>query len=110
MNVGATLCLAMTVLLGPTGCSDRSRPEQPSVTGEQLFLRHCSGCHPQGRNLLYPQKDLRRLTLTANGLTTPQAVVKIMRTPGQGMPTFDSRALPDFQALRIATYLLEAFR
>ena len=111
MSVGATLCLAITVLFAPTGCSDRNRPEQqPSVTGEALFLRHCSGCHPQGRNLLYTQKDLRRLTLTANGITTPQAVVKVMRNPGQGMPRFNETIIPAPQALSIAHYLLEKFR
>lgn len=108
---GALLCLIMiSISLIQSGCSDHSLQEQTTASGEALFLRHCAGCHPQGRNLLYPQKDLRRLTLAANGIATPEDIVKVMRNPGKGMTRFDRTTIPDDEARRIANYLLEAFK
>lgn len=106
------LCLAVMLLCGAGagGCTDRNRVERPSTSGEALFLRHCAGCHPQGRNLLYPQKDLQRLTLAANGITTPEGIVRVMRNPGRGMTRFDRTTLPDAEALLIGRYVLESFR
>jgi len=104
--IAALFCFA----LGAVGCSTGSRPETSGASGEELFLRRCAGCHPQGRNLLYPQKDLKRLTLVANGISTPQDIKRILRNPGKGMPQFGPAVISDAEALRIGTYVLETFR
>ena len=112
MRWGA-LCLAVVTVccsVSLAGCSSGSDHEQSGPSGESLFLQHCSGCHPQGRNLLYPQKDLQKLTLAANGITTPGDIVKIMRNPGRGMTRFDRSVIPDADALRIGEYVLTTFR
>lgn len=80
------------------------------ATGEELFLLHCSGCHPGGKNLKYPAKSLDRLTLAANGITTPAGIVKKMRHPDPGMRRFDRSVLSDSEARRIAEYVLATFR
>jgi cytochrome c6 len=93
-----------------TGCSTETRREQGEPSGESLFLRHCAGCHPDGKNLIYPSKDLRRLTLTANGISKPEDIVTVLRNPGKGMPRFDRTVIPDDEARRIAAYVMAAFR
>jgi mono/diheme cytochrome c family protein len=71
---------------------------------------HCSGCHPGGGNVKYPQKSLDRVTLAANGITTPQQIVRLMRHPGRGMKAFDRRTVSDPDALKMAAYILATFR
>lgn len=102
--------LAALLLSVAVGCSQETSQEQAVLTGEALFLRHCAGCHPQGRNLLYPQKDLRRLTLAANGITKPEDIMNSMRNPGTGMTRFDRSVISDAEAQRIADYILTTFR
>ena len=93
-----------------TGCSPETKQEQTGPSGESLFLRHCAGCHPEGKNLIYPPKDLRRMTLAANGISQPEDIVALLRNPGRGMPRFDRTVIPDDEARRIAAYVMAAFR
>jgi len=78
--------------------------------GASAFEANCSECHPGGRNIVTPAKDLRVLTLRANGITTPQDIIAKMRKPGPGMTRFDPKDLPDKDALEIAEYILATFK
>jgi len=78
--------------------------------GASAFEANCSECHPGGRNIVTPAKDLRVLTLRANGITTAQEIVAKMRKPGPGMTRFDPKDLPDKDALEIAEYILATFK
>ena len=71
---------------------------------------HCSGCHPGGGNAKYPQKSLDRMTLAANGITTPQLIVYLMRHPGRGMKAFGRETLSDADARKVAEYVLATFK
>jgi cytochrome c6 len=108
VNVGGALIFIAMALVA--GCSGGSQREQAGTTGNALFLRHCAGCHPDGKNLIYPQKDLHRMTLAANGITQPKDIVAVMRNPGKGMTRFDRTLIPDAEAFLIATYVMETFR
>ena len=105
----ATLVIHLAALMA-TGCTTGTERQQNGPPGGVLFLRHCAGCHPDGKNLIYPPKDLRRLTLAANGITQPEDIVTILRNPGRGMPRFDRTVIPDDEARRIAVYVMAAFR
>ena len=37
-----------------------------SKTGEELFREHCALCHPDGNNIIYPSKSLRKADLETN--------------------------------------------
>ena len=103
---GGALCALLA------GC-DRNGGEAMvpgAETGEALFLRLCSGCHPGGRNVKYPAKSLDRMTLAANGITEPRDVVHILRNPGPGMPLFDRARLSDREAEAVARYVITAFK
>ena len=110
---GRGFSLAAVLLLSAimaAGCSSETRREQSGPSGEDLFRRHCAGCHPDGKNLIYPSKDLRRLTLAANGISQPEDIVTVLRNPGRGMTRFDRTVIPDDEARRIAAYVMAAFR
>ncbi|OGW53355.1 MAG: hypothetical protein A2Y81_03570 [Nitrospirae bacterium RBG_13_43_8] len=79
-------------------------------TGEALFKEHCEICHPDGGNIMDPQKTLHRKELAAHGITKPEGIVNKMRNPGPGMTKFDEKTIPDADAKKIAEYILETFK
>ena len=107
IRAGVLAGIAVTVV---AACSGGARQEEAGASGEALFLRHCAGCHPDGKNIIYPQKDLRAMTLAANGITKPEDIVAVMRNPGRGMPRFDRAVIADGEARRIAEYVMQLFR
>ncbi len=112
-RTGALLPVLLVGTLLATGCSESSRTGGRSEEGEggaQLFARYCATCHPGGGNILNPSKTLQRLTLAANGITTPEGIVARMRNPGRGMKRFDPEEISDAKGRRIAAYILETFR
>ncbi len=86
-----------------------SAPAGDLVRGKKLFLKHCNFCHPGGRNVVRPEKNLRRKTLIRNGIKGPEDIVKKLRHPGPGMPRFSEKRIPDEDARAIARYVWEAF-
>lgn len=105
------MILAAAVL--PWGCKESSRQagvQSGPGDGEALFLRNCAPCHPDGSNLLYPPKNLHRMTLAANGITTADGIIARMRHPGPRMRRFDEREISNADARKIAEYILATFR
>jgi cytochrome c6 len=90
-------CLAQTVLAATS----------PGAAG---FEANCSECHPGGANSVNPAKNLRLMTLKANGILTAQDIIDKMRKPGPGMMRFDPKDLPDKEAREIAEYILATFK
>lgn len=78
-------------------------------TGAALFKQRCASCHPNGGNVFKAEKTLHKGALSSNNLANTDALVKYMRKPGQGMPKFNERSLPDPQARKIAEYVLKTF-
>ncbi len=103
------LALAVIATLVQGGC-DGTGPPDSGKSGEELFQIHCSGCHPNGGNVIYPQKSLDRMTLAANSITGPGGIVAVMRNPGRGMKRFDRRAVSDKDATAIARYVFSSFK
>jgi cytochrome c6 len=99
------LCSALLAVNALTCAVFAASPEAASA-----FEANCSECHPGGRNLITPAKDLRLLTLRANGITAAGDIVAKMRNPGPGMTRFDPKDLPDQEALAIAQYILATFK
>ena len=87
--------------------------------GKELFKNNCSPCHPDGGNIINPQKTLRKKDLDANKITTAEDIMKKMRNPGPfpdhpqdwaGMKMFDEKTISDQDAYRIADYILKTFK
>jgi cytochrome c6 len=99
------LCI---VLLALNAMTDAVRAA--ALPGAAAFEANCSECHPDGRNIVTPAKDLRVLTLRANGIMKAEDIVAKMRKPGPGMTRFDPKDLSDREALEIAEYILATFK
>ncbi len=78
--------------------------------GEALFKQNCSPCHPDGGNIINPQKTLHKKDREANGVKKPADIVNKMRNPGPGMTKFDEKTLPDKDAKEIAEYVMKTFK
>jgi len=107
--------ISIFVCAFPLSAQDQSA-EHP---GKVLFKNNCSPCHPDGGNIINPQKTLHKKDLDANKITTAEDIVKKMRNPGPspthpqdwaGMKMFDEKAISDQDANRIADYILKTFK
>lgn len=79
-------------------------------SGEVEFKQHCAVCHPDGGNIINPQKTLHRKNLEASNIKTPEDIIAKMRNPGPGMTKFDEKTISDEEARKIAEYILETFK
>ena len=79
-------------------------------TGEELFKAHCAVCHPDGGNIVNPQKTLHKKDRDANNIKKSTNIVKKMREPGPGMTKFDKITISDNDAKKIADYILKTFK
>jgi cytochrome c6 len=96
--------LAVSVcLLGPALSAGET-------SGEALFKANCAVCHPDGGNIINPQKPLHQKQREANGVKTAADIVQKMRNPGPGMTKFDEKTIPDADAKKIAEYILKTFK
>lgn len=80
------------------------------IKGEAEFKQHCAACHADGGNIINPGKTLFRKDREKSGLKTSKDLVRIMRNPGPGMSTFDTKTLPDKEAKMIADYIIKTFK
>ncbi len=81
-----------------------------TATGEALFQQNCSPCHPNGGNIVNPQKTLQKKDREANGVKAEADIIGRMRNPGPGMTKFDQKTIPDKDAREIAEYVLKTFK
>jgi len=79
-------------------------------SGETEFKKHCEACHPDGGNIINPQKTLHKKDLEANNITKPEDIIGKMRNPGPGMTQFDKETIPDSEAREIAEYIFKTFK
>lgn len=88
-------------------------------TGESLFRKNCSSCHPDGGNILNSKKTLRKADREENGILTEGDIVQKMRNPGlvsthpqdfAGMKMFNKDKISDFDAQLIARYIMQTFK
>lgn len=98
----AFLSLLM-VSIHPGGAADLKK-------GETLFKQHCLMCHPNGGNVMNPQKSLRQKDLETNQVKTAADIVNLMRNPKSGMPKFEAAKISDGNAREIAEYILKTYK
>jgi len=74
--------------------------------GEKIFLNNCAVCHTGGNNIIIPEKNLKKETLEANGMTTKSAIAYQVLNGKNGMPAFGGR-LKENEIEAVAIYVLE---
>jgi cytochrome c6 len=103
----ATLSLCAFVAGGSIAAEKK---EMKKISGEAEFKERCAVCHPDGGNIINPEKPLHKKDLAANGIRSPADIVKTMRNPGTGMTPFDKKTVSDKEANAIADYILKTFK
>lgn len=99
--------MAFMVFIFSTAGTSTAQKVSP---GEKAFVEHCAVCHKDGGNIVNPVKTLQKKSLAANGIGTPNDIVKNMRNPGPAMTRFDKEAIDDKTAQSIAEYILKTFK
>lgn len=79
-------------------------------SGEALFKQNCAVCHPDGGNIINPQKTLHKKDRDANNIKSAADIIKTMRNPGPGMTLFDAKTISDKDAGEIAEYILKSYK
>ncbi len=79
-------------------------------SGETLFKQNCASCHPEGGNIINPQKTLQQKSRAVNNVKTAEDIIKVMRNPGPGMTKFDAKTIPDKHARMIADYIILTYK
>lgn len=90
-------------------CTGGGTKLDPETAGKALFEKNCASCHKDGGNVVNPQKTLSKSDMAANGITTADDIIKVMRNPGPGMPTFGPDAMTEDEARAVAEYVLRNF-
>jgi len=93
---------------GPVSMSAGDQGTTPD--GKALFKQYCASCHPDGGNVSDPKRTLHGSALKSNKITTPEDIVRIMRSPLSRMIRFDPSTLSDRDARAIAEYILVTFK
>lgn len=101
---GFIIFVASVVAFGAAGLAGAA-----DKSGEALFKQHCAACHPDGGNIMNPNKTLKKRDMAANKLLTEAAIVKFIRNPGPGMLKFDDKTLPEKDAKAVANYILKTY-
>ena len=108
-----TLCLFNVMGLGYFGGQLVYEGRIPAVSeefleGQKIFVNHCSGCHPNGGNILFPNLPLR----TAPQLKDYQTFIEFVRKPTLPngsigpMPAFTQSKLADEKAEELYSYII----
>jgi mono/diheme cytochrome c family protein len=101
------LCLLIAIGLGFFGAQlvypgkAQATPEQYKA-GERIFLANCSVCHPQGGNVIKPDKPL----INSPKLKDLKTFIKQIRHPVAPMPAFGPSQITDQQADELYRYIV----
>tara|TARA_Y100001968_G_C18827012_1_gene467253 strand:- start:43 stop:384 length:342 start_codon:yes stop_codon:yes gene_type:complete len=74
--------------------------------GKNLFLKHCSGCHVNGGNIIRRNKTLRLSALERRGLDNSEEIAKIARL-GIGIMNGYKEVLKEGEDQIIGKWVLE---
>jgi cytochrome c6 len=105
-SIQLTIAAAALLSLATAGIA---KEDSKAPSGEELFKTNCAVCHPDGGNIVNPQKTLHKKDREQNNVKSAADIMKKMRNPGPGMTTFDKATLPDKDAKKIAEYILKTF-
>lgn len=107
---GIVLCIVCLCFAAVMVTTQVKAADSGKKSGEALFKENCSPCHPDGGNIINPQKTLHKKDRDANNIRKAGDIMKKMRNPGPGMTKFDKKTMPDSDAKKIADYILKTFK
>jgi hypothetical protein len=111
-----TLCLFNVIGLGYFGGQLVYEGRTPTIKdglmpGRNIFVGHCSGCHSNGGNIIYPNLPLR----SAPQLASYEKFIEFVRNPklpdgsNGPMPVFTEHDLSGEQGRELYDYIIKGF-
>nr|YP_011006626.1 cytochrome c6 [Halosiphon tomentosus]WAM63771.1 cytochrome c6 [Halosiphon tomentosus] len=73
--------------------------------GENVFTANCSACHAGGNNVIMPEKNLKKDTLSTNQMNSVSAITYQVTNGKNAMPAFGGR-LSDTDIGDVANFVL----
>lgn len=107
MNIRTLLKAIIPMLSLAAGATLASAATSP---GEAAFKAHCAACHANGGNIVNPARTLFPAARKQEGIKNAKDIVRFMRSPGPGMPVFNTSLIPDKTAHEIAEYIIKTFK
>jgi cytochrome c6 len=104
----ATVAILTLGLFATTAFADTKKGGK--IDGKKEFEEHCVVCHKDGGNMINQTKTLSKKDRDANGVKNAKDIIKLIRKPGAGMTTFDSKTISDKEAKAIADFILKTFK
>ena len=77
-----------------------------AAKGAQVFSANCASCHMGGKNVVNPQKTLKKEALKQYGMDSLEAIKTQVTKGKNAMPAFGGK-LTEQQIEDVATYVLE---
>ncbi len=75
------------------------------ATGAKVFAANCASCHIGGKNVVSPDKTLKKAALAKYAMNSSAAIVTQVTNGKNAMPKFKGR-LTDDQIQSVAAYVL----
>ncbi|MDJ0616967.1 MAG: c-type cytochrome [Calothrix sp. MO_192.B10] len=77
-----------------------------AAAGKAIFSANCAACHAGGKNLVNPDKTLKKEDLEKYDMYSAEAIITQVTNGKGAMPAFKGRLKPD-QIENVAAYVLE---
>jgi hypothetical protein len=92
-----------TIGFGITGSGQERESHKPSSmsAGADIFNAHCRSCHPNGGNIIDPDKPIKG----SQKLKDFETFFTFLRNPTSPMPSFSQRTISDKQARELYIYI-----
>jgi cytochrome c6 len=74
--------------------------------GKEIFFANCTACHSGGNNIIIPEKNLKKMSLEANGMNKIESIIYQVINGKNGMPAFGGR-LKEEDIEDVAAYVLK---
>lgn len=98
----AFIAFVIFIFMSLTGCKEHEVvPAKGEMTGENLFIMHCSGCHVEGGNVMNPEKPVKG----SSKLASFQSFQGFIQNPGPAMPAFSEASIPAADAQKLYDYI-----
>ncbi|MEA5534287.1 c-type cytochrome [Crocosphaera sp. XPORK-15E] len=102
-----TLSILLFIILGFLFITvNNSAVAVETINGAEIFQIHCSGCHPNGSNIIRRGKNLRLKTLQRNKLDTLEAITDLVTYGKNNMSAYQEKLTPQ-EIEAVSHYVLE---
>lgn len=98
--------LVISLIIGFCLLTSPATAAEDSISGEQIFTVYCSGCHPNGGNIIRRGKNLSKKALQKNHRDSFESIYDLVYNGKGNMSAFQER-LTEAEITTVSRYVLE---